>query len=355
MAEQVSEFEWRMDGKEAEIVLYASDDSAAERVLPAAALPGIEDPVYAAHSGEGFGWAAAARSAAPDLFSAPARGLLLGTEAIVESLEEPLEDVPRLVSRRLSEVRPPSLRESGVRRICEGGAAAAAEEGFVEEEDLALFGERGGDPDALSRRAVSAGSRDWEEPGEVLVYRVGEVLDSERAEALGLERGMLVVMVRIGSGELGRLALLSHRQRILSRVRSGDFEVDEELPAAPADTEEAADLLAAAGGMAGFADARAALHVWALRRALGDVVGRMDLRAAWAVGGLEGRGGLLIHRWELVTAREGKELAAGETVAAATGGMLGSTPPFGAAEVEGRWPWEEAGLLERVVRLALLR
>ena len=34
-----------------------------------------------------------------------------------------------------------------------------------------------------------------------------------------------------------------------------------------------------------------------------------------------------------------------------TGAMLGSAPTFGVAEVEGVWPWEETGLLERVVTL----
>lgn len=40
-------------------MLYATDDSAFERVLPAARLPGVESPVYAVASPSGFGWVAA--------------------------------------------------------------------------------------------------------------------------------------------------------------------------------------------------------------------------------------------------------------------------------------------------------
>jgi tRNA-splicing ligase RtcB (3'-phosphate/5'-hydroxy nucleic acid ligase) len=36
---------------------------------------------------------------------------------------------------------------------------------------------------------------------------------------------------------------------------------------------------------------------------------------------------------------------------AGTGNMWASAPPFGVPEEEGRWPWEEAGLLERLATL----
>ena len=76
MAEHAAEYEWRGEGDEAEVVLYAPEDSAFERALPAARLPGVEGPVYAAASPEGFGWAAASTThVAPDLFSPPLRGL----------------------------------------------------------------------------------------------------------------------------------------------------------------------------------------------------------------------------------------------------------------------------------------
>ena len=354
MTEQTGDFEWSGEGEGAEVVLYAPDDSAFERVLPAARLPGVESPVYAAASPERFGWVAVSSShVAPDLVSAPAWGMLLSAGIAVENLG-PLEELPRLISRNLSETRLPTLNEAGVRRLCELGASAAAEDGLIDEEDLSLLKSPEGDPDALGRRAISAGTRDWESLGEFGAYGVGEVLDSERAEMLGLEAGALVLIARVGAGDLGRLALSGHRDRILSRVRNEDFGAEEDLPAAPLDTEEAADLLAATAAAANFAAGRAALLLYALRQATSDFAGELTLLSSWRLGGFEERDGLLLHRQNLAAVGRGESLVSGSSVATATGGMLGSAPHFGAPERDGEWIWEEAGLLERWIKLKAL-
>ena len=354
MAEHVADFEWRGEGEEAEVVLYASDASSFERVLPAARLPGVESPVYAAASESGFGWVvASAESVAPDLASVPVRGMLLTTDAAVENLDVRPKDLGALIFRNLSEVGVPALGMAGMRRICEGGALAAAEYGLIEAEDLLFFGVRDGEPDALDRRAIAAGERDWEvRAGEMGVFVVGEVFDVERMEETGIEPGALAVEVRVGSGDLGRLASGAHRERILRRVWSGEFDLDQDLPVAPAGSEEAADLLAALRAAENFADGRAALFVYALRRALRDIDGGVSLRASWSVGGIEERGGSFVHRRGLAAAGEREVLVAGSSVAAGIGKMRGSAPPFEIRENEGRWAWEEAGLVERLAGLS---
>jgi tRNA-splicing ligase RtcB len=280
--------------------------------------------------------------------SVPARGLLLVADAALGDLGVPPDEVGRLLSRNLAEVRPPALTEAMARGLCEAGARAAAEVGLIEEEDLAFFGPApDADADALVRRAISAGVREWDVPGEVHAYGVGEIPDADGAESLGLGPGAFVLVVSVGAGDLGRLAFSGHRERILSRVRHGGFGSEEDLPAAPAGREEASDLLAAAGAAANFADARAALLAYALRRALGEVAGPLSLRAAWRVGGVEESGGSLVHRRDLAAAAAGEALASGGGVVAGTGKMCGSVPPFAAPEVDGLHPWEEAGLLER--------
>jgi tRNA-splicing ligase RtcB len=352
MVEHAADYEWRGEGEGAEIVLYAPDarvaGSAFERILPAARLPGAGSPVYSAASPEGLGWAAVSAShAAPDLTSIPLRGLLLVADAALESLGVPPEEVPRLIPRRLSEVRLPRLTGAGIRRICETGARGAAEDGLIEEEDLPLLDPLAGDADSLGRRAISAGDRDWDRPGEAYAYGVGEVLDAEAIDSLGLERGAFVLVVSAGAGDLGRLALAGHRERIAGRVRGGDLGAEEDLPAAPVEAGEAADLLAALYAAANFADGRAALLVYALRRALEGLVGGLTLRAAWRVGGIEERDGSLVHRSNLAARGDGEVLVSGGSVVAGTGKMSGSVPPFGALEDGGGHPWEEAGLLER--------
>jgi tRNA-splicing ligase RtcB (3'-phosphate/5'-hydroxy nucleic acid ligase) len=44
-------------------------------------------------------------------------------------------------------------------------------------------------------------------------------------------------------------------------------------------------------------------------------------------------------------------LVCGRYAALGTGNMFSSAPPFGVFEAEDRWPWEEAGLLERLAAL----
>src|SRR5215217_1894138 len=355
MIEHAGDHEWRGEGEGAEIILYAPEDSVAEaafgRVLPTTRLPGVESPVYAAASSEGLGWVAVSTShAAPDLAGVPVRGLLLVGDAALEDLGVPREELPSLISRRLSEVRLPRLTGAGARRICETGALGAAEDGLIEEEDLPLFGLFAADADALGRRAISAGTRDWDRRANVRAYGVGEAMNAGGAESLGLEPGTLALVVSAGAGDLGRIALTGHRERIAGR--GSDFGAEEDLPAAPAGTEEAADLLAAVGAAANFADGRAALMVYALRRALGEVVGGLSLQAAWRVGGIERRNGPLVHRRDLAAAGEQEVLVSGGSVAAGTGKMSGSVPPFGALADDGRLPWEEAGVLERWAELS---
>jgi tRNA-splicing ligase RtcB (3'-phosphate/5'-hydroxy nucleic acid ligase) len=354
MVEYAGDYEWRGEGEEAEVVLYATGEEVANgafrRVASITGLPGIGGPVYAAASSEGIGWVASASHAAPDLVSIPERGLLLVADVPAESVGMPPRGITNLVLRDLGEagMQLPSLNEAGVRRVCEEGARAAAEDGFIEEEELGSLRPADGYADALGRRALDAGPADWEGRTWLYVAVVAEVLDTEGAETLGLERGMLALVVRAGAGALGRLALSAHRDRILGRIRVGaDFGAQDDLPAAPAETEEAADLMAAAAAAANFADGRAARALYALRRILGDVTGGLSLRAAWRVGGIENRAGSLVHRRGLAVVGEGEVLVSGGSVAVGTGKMFGSAPPFCAPEDDGRHPWEEAGVLER--------
>jgi tRNA-splicing ligase RtcB len=353
MVEHVADFEWRGEGEDAEVVLYAPNPAIAEasfeRAVPAARLPGAISPVYAAASSRGFGWAAASEThAAPDLVSAPRWGLLLVADAPVEGVVGPPEEVSRLIYRRLSEVALPGVKsDAEMRGILESGALWAAGEGLIEEEDLPFFAPSAGDADAIDRRSLSAGARDWMRPGRLRTFRIAEILDLEKAGEMGLEAGALAIFGSAGAEDLGRLALAAHHERILARTTSGDFGVPDDLPAAPVNTEEARDLLTATGAAANYAAGRAALVVYALRRALGDEVGVLRPRAAWTVGGFGKRDGTIIHRDGLAAAEDGEALVSGRSVAAGTDGMFGSAPPFDATEEDGRWPWEEAGILTR--------
>jgi tRNA-splicing ligase RtcB (3'-phosphate/5'-hydroxy nucleic acid ligase) len=352
VAEHAAEFEWRGEGEEAEIFLFAPDDMAFERALPATRLPGVESPVYAAASPAGFGWTTVSTThVAPDLLSPPTRGLLLVAGTRSENLRVDARELVHRMLRDLPETgsRLPSLNEAGVGKLCGSGARAAAEDGLIDEEDLPLLDARPGDADALGRRALSAGSREWQQVASLELSEVTEVLDTEGAERLGLETGTLAVVVTVDAGDLGRLALAAHRERL--QARSEDFGAESDLPAVPIEREEAEDLLAALYAAANFADARVARTVWILRRSLGGAMGGLTIRATWRIGGVQERDGRLVHRRGLALAEDGNALVSGGYAAVGTGNMFSSAPPFGVSESEGRWPWEEAGLLERLAAL----
>jgi len=360
LAEQTGDHEWRIEGEEAGAVLYAPDDAALSytRLLSglgaATRLPGVEDPVHAAASPHGWGWAAASAShVAPELVSTPRFGLLLAASSPPDRLGVAPEEVPRLLERRLSEVRLPRLGGSDLRAACESGTGWAADTGIIGEEDLEILAgdDARGEPDTLGRRALAAGEREWDprRDGPVEALEAGEAWDVEAAEGIGLHEGALVFILTAGGGELGRLALESHRERIASR----EFGDSGRLAAAPAGTEEAGDLVAAVGAASGYAAARLSLLAYAVRQAVGELAGSLDIVACSAAGGFQERGGTTVHRNALARLDAGRSLVCGDVLARGTGEMLGSAPLFEPAEAadEGRWTWEEAGLLERVARL----
>jgi hypothetical protein len=359
VAEHTEVFEWRAEGEEVEAIVYAPDEESSRRALrlalPATFLPGVSDPVFAAASTEGAGGVALSSThAAPGLTSVPVRGLLLVADKRTGETGALFEELVNLVRRGLAEALAslPSLNEAGVRRVCEEGARAAAEDGLIEEEDLAFLGPRPGDPDALGRLALAAGVRDWKAAIEPEIAYLDGILDRDGAEAMDIEENMVVTFLSAGGGDLGRLALDVHEERITRRVRAGaDFGATPNLPAAPVDTEEAADLLAALGAAANFADGCAAAALAALRRTLLESVGGLSVRAAWPVGGMEESGAGVVHRDGLCGRANGEALVSGSSVAVGAGNMLGSCPPFGVDEGDGPWAWEEAGLVERVALL----
>lgn len=368
-AERTGDYEWRVEGEEAEAFLYAPDEAALEYprlrsgIRAATRMPGIEGPVFAAASPFGSGWAVSSAShVAPGLVSAPRAGVLLVAASPLGGLGVSPEEFPRLLSRRLGEVSVPSLGERALRAACESGAGWAAEESLLEEEDLDALGggeDTPGDPDALGKRALAAGVREWDPRPEASVdpFRVGETLDSEAADRLGLYEGALVLVASVGSGELGRITLGEHRDRITAR----EFGDSDRLSTAPVGSGEATDFSAAVRSSEGYAVARLSLLVYALRRALAGITGGLEPALRWDVGGLEERDGAGVHRRSLARLGAGRELVCGRAVARGTGAMLGSAPQFSplegledksaGRETGDRWPWEEARILERIVLL----
>jgi hypothetical protein len=60
---------------------------------------------------------------------------------------------------------------------------------------------------------------------------------------------------------------------------------------------------------------------------------------------------LVLHRRNLAAVESEDAFVARSFVAAGTGAMRASAPPFGPNPSEDSWAWEEAGLLERIATL----
>src|SRR5262249_16892295 len=104
-----------------------------------------------------------------------------------------------------------SLSPRDTRRVLERGAAWAIEEGFGRASDLEHCEEegrlRGADPDAVSETARTRGRSQMGSLGSgnhfLEVQRVERVHDAGAAAALGLEEGLVTVMIHSGSRGLG--------------------------------------------------------------------------------------------------------------------------------------------------------
>lgn len=350
------------------MIVYAPDSAIAERgferLNAAASVPGVEGEVCAAVSGDGYGHVfGTGGGVAPGLVSVPGRGVLLSCEVTSEDFARRLgvagHQVEKEVARRFGGATygMPRANAAFVRRVCEFGAEALASEGVIEEEDLAFLTHvPGGDPEAAGRRALLSGEREWGERfATATPYFISEVFDSEALERAGLEPSRLVFGFGVPAVEMGRVAHSLHRERIISRISYGEFDFvgdpsgDGGIAVAPPDTEEARDFVAASGAASNFSDALVALSLFVVRRALGGVVGDVVPVSSWRVGGVEESvDGGIIHRDGVAAVGEGSLVLSGGVFASGMGTMAKSAPTFGAGEDEGRWLWEEAGLLGRI-------
>ncbi|WP_119069507.1 hypothetical protein [Rubrobacter indicoceani] len=370
MIDNSEKFVYRRDGEEAEVVVYAPDGEAAERgfgrAVRAASMPGVEGTVHAAAAESGYGHAVVAGgSVSPEMVSAPERGVLLSCEVEAKDFARRLgvaeHQVNREVSRRIGEsvYGLPRPDRRSIRRACEAGAEELADAGVIEEEDLAFLGPLAADPEAAGRRALAAGEREWGRLfADVTPYSPSEVFDPDALEDSGFEAEGLLLFLSVGAGELGRLVFSLHRERFRSRILTRDFDFVRDpsggvasLCVGPSESEEAGDFVAASASTANFSDALSALSLFVVRRALGGVLGGIEIRSSWRCGGILQRDGLMLHRDGLAAVEADGVFVCGGNLCSGKGEMESSAPSFYAPEPEGRWPWEEAGLVGRLARL----
>jgi tRNA-splicing ligase RtcB len=275
-------------------------DKALTQVANVATLPGIVRASFAmpdVHWGYGFpiGGVAATDVDADGVVSPGGVGfdISCGVRLLVARDLDPGGLAPRLdrVMDRLDRAIPRGVGGHGVwplpdrttlRRVLEGGARFAVEQGHGVPRDLERCEDRGvldgADPAAVSERALDRGVEQVGSLGSgnhfLEVQLVDRVVDAGAAAGMGLAPDSVCVMIHCGSRGLGH-QICSDHVRAMGRcgVRYGITLPDRQLACAPVRSPEGQAYLAAMNAAANYGRANRQLLTEATRRVFEQEVG----------------------------------------------------------------------------------
>ncbi len=204
-------------------------------------------------------------------------------------------------------------------RLLRDGAEAIVDEGLSWPEDLTYLEEGGAmdgaDPSQVTQRAMERGKMQCGSLGAgnhfLELQRVDEIFDQEAANAYGLSRGMLTVMIHTGSRGLGHQTCDDQLKVMRDAARKYEISLpDRQLACAPLDSREGRDYVSAMACAANFAWANRSILVHLVRNSFEKVLGQSaealglhivyDVAhniAKWEVHEVDGkRTRLLVHR-----------------------------------------------------------
>lgn len=285
-----SEFEWVIpkDFRKDMLVpvrLFASrdlleealQDRSVEQAINSATLPGLVDEVKVmpdVHQGYGFPIGGVAATQFPDGVISPG-GIgydincgvrLLASRIHLEEADRLLDDLGDELFRQI-----PSgvgtkghlrLEERELRKVLEQGSRWLQKEGMATEMDLRRTEHQGNiegaDAGCVSDKAMSRGAPQLGTLGAgnhfIEVGLVDQVFHPKAAQAMGLEEGMLTLLVHSGSRGFGHQVCTDYVQEFQSVVQRYNIRLpDRELVCAPLDSTEGKDYLAAMRAAANYA------------------------------------------------------------------------------------------------------
>lgn len=154
--------------------------------------------------------------------------------------------------------------------------------GYGEKEDPEYLEAQGkldnADPEKISQTARSRGRDQLGTMGAgnhfVEVQRVDEIFDKEAAQALGLFKGQVAVMIHTGSRGLGHQVATDYIRVMMRAMPKYGIELpDRELACVPFNTLEGQDYFDAMASAANFAWANRQLITWEVRKAWEEILG----------------------------------------------------------------------------------
>ncbi len=254
------------------------DDPALTQVANVACLPGIVGYSLAMpdiHWGYGFPIGGVAAVDAEEGVISPGGvgyDINCGVRLARTNLEfaEVEQKVPRLIDTLFAKIPAgvgsegaiPGLNEQELRKVVTEGAQWALRNGYATQRDLEHTEEggrlAGADPDRISDRAYKRGSRQIGTLGSgnhfLELSRVDHIYDRRLAQALGLEIGLVTVLIHSGSRGLGHQTCDDYLRLVESAMARYEIRLpDRQLAAAPILSPEGQAYLGAMAAAANFA------------------------------------------------------------------------------------------------------
>jgi len=283
-------------------------DRSIEQLVNVAMLPGIERYAMAMpdiHQGYGFPiGGVAAFDYEQGIISPGGVGydINCGVRMLASNLEyEEVEPYLEELASTLYHKCPSGVGGKGIIRlswseleaVLEEGASWACRKGYGDQEDL-LRTEEGG---CLPQARASAVPDRAKERGRPQLGSLGagnhfleidivdEIYDADVAEAFGLQLNRVVVQIHCGSRGLGHEVCTQYLRRLQDAPRRYSITVpDRELVAAPVESPEGQDYLAAMAAAANYAFANRQVLAYAVRLGFEDVLaGKVSNWALWQV------------------------------------------------------------------------
>jgi tRNA-splicing ligase RtcB len=285
----------------------ALGDKSLEQAVNASTLPGLVGQVIVmpdVHQGYGFPIGGVAASALPHGVVSPGAigydincGVrLLASHVSFEAARPHLRDLAGALYANcpsgVGQKGTVPLSQGDLEAVSRKGSRWALANGYATPEDIERTEERGcidgAIPSELSNRAITRGRPQLGTLGAgnhfIEVDVVDEIVDPQAAEAMGLVRDHLAVLIHSGSRGFGHQICSEFVKALQSAVRRYKIDLpDRELVCAPLDSPEGKAYLGAMACAANFAFCNRQVLAHHVRRSFEQVLGQVDLRQVYDI------------------------------------------------------------------------
>ncbi|ALM06893.1 tRNA-splicing ligase [Sediminicola sp. YIK13] len=273
-------------------------DRSLVQLVNVASLPGIQGASWVmpdVHEGYGFPIGGVAATSHPDGAISPGGigydincGVRLLTSII---MVEEVKDKIEALSKEMYAQIPSGMGKGGflhltqkeLEDVLSQGAKWAVDKGYGKTKDLAFIENNGrlpdADPSKVSERAKSRGLDQLGTIGSgnhfVEVDFVDEIYEPDVAEAFGLKKGQLVVLIHTGSRGLGHQIATDHIKIMMTAMDKYGIQVpDRELTCVPFSSLEGQNYYKAMCAAANYAWANRQVITWEARKAWANIFGK---------------------------------------------------------------------------------